>query len=80
MTISVSDLNSYDWQEAFANAAESIVSVDNAPTTHFSVDDVTKIISADEGENDELDWVGVFQLRDNRYVFVSAGCDYTGWG
>lgn len=25
-----------------------------------------------------MDWF--FELKDGRFAFVSAGCDYTGWG
>ena len=41
--------------------------------------DVKKILALSEGENNELSWLGVFDLWDGRYLFLEAGCDYTGW-
>ena len=80
MMTSVSDLvDDYDWKEAFANAKGSIQSIDSAPITTFSISDVVKIISIENGENDGDPWIGVFELADSRFVFVAAGCDYTGW-
>jgi hypothetical protein len=46
----------------------------------FSIDDVAEIIAISDGQNDEEDWVGAFRLSDGRYAFISAWCDYTGWG
>jgi len=80
MMTSVSNLVAdYNWQEAFGQAASNVESVDSAPKTTFSVDDIARIISAENGQNDEEEWVGVFELKDGRFVFVAAGCDYTGW-
>lgn len=42
--------------------------------------DVKRIIGMVDGMNDEESWVGVFELHDGRFVSISAGCDYTGWG
>lgn len=41
--------------------------------------DVTSIIAAVNGENDGPDWLGVFTLKDGRFLVASGGCDYTGW-
>ncbi|HEX6053888.1 MAG TPA: hypothetical protein VFZ21_31675 [Gemmatimonadaceae bacterium] len=46
----------------------------------FTRSDVAEVISTRDGENDESNWLGVFRLNDGRFAFVSAGCDYTGWG
>jgi hypothetical protein len=43
------------------------------------VEDVAEVIAASEGENDERDWVAVARLKDGRFAYVEAGCDYTGW-
>ena len=82
MTTSVSSLlKDYDWKEAFSVAnRDKVESIDGAPTHAFDLDDVAKVISIDDGQNDERDWVGVFELKDGRFVFVAAGCDYSGWG
>ena len=42
-------------------------------------EDVVEIIAIDDGENDECNWLGLFKMKDGRYLALSAGCDYTGW-
>lgn len=44
------------------------------------MDDIETVIGYDDGENDGAEWIGFFKLKDGRFAFVSAGCDYTGWG
>ena len=69
----------YDWQEAFKYGADirTATGCGNAP---FVLDDVEEIIASDEGMNDEESWIAVGKLNDGRYFFLSAWCDYTGWG
>jgi len=43
------------------------------------VENIVEVIQAIEGENDGADWIAVVRLKDGRYAFVQAGCDYTGW-
>lgn len=76
------ELDDYDWEQAFelAGAPEAACPGLAVETGPFTRDDVKRIVALVEGENDGPDWVGVFQLRDSRYVTVVAGCDYTGWG
>jgi hypothetical protein len=50
--------------------------VSNAPCLR---EDVETIIAIDDGENDEANWLGLFKMKDGRYLALSAGCDYTGW-
>ena len=79
----------YDWQEAWAYASgKSKSGRYDSPTrvegykgssAAATIDDVAEIIATDNGENDGQDWVGVFKLKDGRYLFLTAGCDYTGW-
>lgn len=45
----------------------------------FTRDDVAEILAIEDGENDGANWIGFFLLKDGRYAFLSAGCDYTGW-
>jgi len=45
----------------------------------FTQADVAELLGADEGENDGANWVVYGRLKDGRYFFISAGCDYTGW-
>ena len=72
---------SYDWREAFkyADAPQPCAGFDG-PTTIAAIDDVAEVVASDDGENDGPDWVGVFRLRDGRFLFLTAGCDFTGWG
>lgn len=49
------------------------------PQTGFSVNDVAKVIAVHEGENDGPDWHWILRLNDDRFIYLSGGCDYTGW-
>ncbi len=60
------ELNNYDWREAFSFAP-------------FSIEDVEEVLYAEEGWNDGDPWTGVFKLKDGRFGYVDAWCDYTGW-
>lgn len=78
----------YNWKEAFAYAGgpgEGVANVlrihgdndvSNAP---FTLEDVASIFASVDGENDESDWLAFGRLKDKRYFFLEAGCDYTGW-
>lgn len=57
---------SYDWQEAFKYAS-------------FTMDEVESVVASSEGENDGQNWLAVFNLKDGRFAYLEAGCDYTGW-
>ena len=41
--------------------------------------DVAEILAMDEGEKDERTWMLACKLNDGRYLYIEAGCDYTGW-
>ena len=70
----------YDWREAFAYASKpQPCAGDSCALTAATIDDVADVIARADGENDGDSWVGVFVLRDGRYLFLSAGCDYAGW-
>lgn len=68
----------FDWKEAFVYAKDIRIATDtsNAP---FTMDDVADVIAAENGENDGPSWVMVGKLKDGRFFFLDAGCDYTGW-
>lgn len=80
-------LDDYDWAQVFAdeNAGNVDSAVEPAPpgssvsTAEVSRTDVAEIIAAVNGENDGADWLGLFLLKDGRYLVASGGCDYTGW-
>jgi hypothetical protein len=59
-------LDNYDWRQAFDHAGAS-------------PDDIAEVLSSDEGENDEADWLMIGKGIDGRYFVLEAGCDYSGW-
>lgn len=77
----------YDWAQVFADenagnvdkTTEPIPPHSTVDTSPASREDVKEILAAVNGENDGADWIGVFRLRDRRYLVASGGCDYTGW-
>lgn len=71
--------DSYDWKEAFAYASPMPVAGYSGHTEPFTRDDVAEVLASVDGENDERDWCAIFRLKDGRYAFLTAGCDYTGW-
>jgi hypothetical protein len=84
------ELDGYDWQNAFgyaggANNNGITASIDPAfPTSKvdlstFDRDDVVEIAYIDEGVRDECPWLIIGKLRDGRWFYIEAGCDYTGW-
>ena len=73
------ELDGYDWEQAFLYADGRPVLGSVAPAGPFSRDDVAEVIALSEGENEGPDWLAVVRLHDERFGFVMAGCDYTGW-
>jgi len=70
---------SYDWGCAFDAALVRGYTYRKDGADLGGIDAVVRIVAADEGVNDEMDWIGVFEMADGRYLVVRAGCDYTGW-
>jgi hypothetical protein len=60
-------IRDYSWWEAFGYADD------------FGIGDVAEVLRKEDGENDGPEWIGVFRLKDGRFAYVAAGCDYTGW-
>ncbi len=52
---------------------------ENCSITPIEYENIKEIISYDEGAGDGPDWLLILKLNDNRFAFISAGCDYTGW-
>lgn len=88
------ELADYDWEKAFEYAGveerADWMSRDGTPNVScmlgwsgdasgFTREDVAEIIAMSPGENDGPNWIGFFRLRDGRFAFLSAGCDYIGW-
>lgn len=64
----LAELDNRDWNEVFGFAPEGITR-----------EDVSRIIAIRDGENDGPSWLGLFQLNDGRFLYLHAGCCYTGW-
>jgi hypothetical protein len=72
-----------DWHSVFECAMrDELLGVDGfaGSLAPFAVEDVEHVVATAEGEGDGESWVGIFRLRDGRYAYVTAWCDYTGWG
>lgn len=85
------ELDDYDWREAFGYAGEpdtqayGDVRIEGAvpgqkyDLTPFTREDVSEIAALREGENDERPWLIYGRLKDGRWFYLEASCDYTGW-
>jgi hypothetical protein len=70
-----------DWESVFVYADKpEIVPGANCEAISFTRDDVSEIVALSNGERDGENWLIVVRIKDGRVGFVSAGCDYTGWG
>lgn len=77
-------LESDDWEEVFGegsggNCTQDVESLDGTFCNPCWRAGVYKIIAAVNGENDGDEWIGVFLMRDGRYLAAAGSCDYTGW-
>ncbi len=75
-------LDDYDWREAFAYAdPEWVIGTANygQKGATFDREDVVELGGVSCGENDGAEWIAFGRLKDGRWFFLSAGCDYTGW-
>lgn len=74
-------IDTYDWKEAFraASGPDSAKPGSSVPLTGFGVEDVASVFASSEGCNDEANWLIAGKLKDGRFFYLSAGCDYTGW-
>jgi hypothetical protein len=70
-----------NWKEAMTIASSKVVAVlGYTGSIEFNGwNDISKVIASSSGCNDGPNWIALFQLHDERYLFLSAGCDYTGW-
>lgn len=74
------EFHTYDWREVFSFCS-SPDPIPGYQGSHagFSMFDVQDVIASSEGENDGSNWLAAVKLKDGRFAFVSAGCDYTGF-
>lgn len=70
-----------DWCQVFSFAGHEPreAGIGGGIAPGFDHEDVAEVLYTDEGEREGDSWIGVFKLKDGRFAFVSAGCDYTGW-
>jgi hypothetical protein len=71
----------YDWYRALivsdirpADPTDQTISL-----ASFCTAEIASILVSVEGENDGDYWMMIGTLKDGRWFFLSAGCDYTGW-
>lgn len=72
----------YNWDEAFKYAKKpgnALPTMTDTPAS-FTRFDVEHIEAAYEGENDGDPWRIYGRLKDGRWFYLEAWCDYTGWG
>lgn len=79
----------YDWKEAFGYAGEpgtnatanllEAVPGSEIDANEFRMEDVFGVVAESTGENDGDSWICYGVLKDNRWFFLEAWCDYTGW-
>jgi hypothetical protein len=93
VTLLESIISDYDWKCAFefaggdgdgtcGNAGGSKPELSAGSTCYvepFGLPDVAEIFALDDGANDEENWVCCGVLKDGRFFFLEAGCDYTSW-
>ena len=54
-------------------------SADDLSIDPLVFDDIEELLASVNGENDGEDWSCIVKMKDGRFAFVTAGCDYTGW-
>lgn len=75
MSITLENIvSNYNWENVFNYAP-----LKNQEETYLT-SDIALVVSAIDGENDEENWVGVFLMKDGKFLYITAWCDYTGWG
>ncbi len=69
----------YDWRSAFHEAFYH--SDGGSYEGEHIIDNVTRIVCCEEGENDGASWPAIVEWSgtEGKYAIVDAGCDYTGW-
>jgi len=79
--LGLKEFHDYEWNEVFAFCDSNVNPIPGytGDTKGFSMFDVAEVFAKDDGERDEANWLAAVKLRDGRFAFVSAGCDYTGF-
>ena len=81
--------DSYDWKEVFGEGGggntdkgtDPIPPDSDVDLTPPNLADVIEVVasSVERGDYAETDCLGVFRLKDGRYLVASGSCDTTGW-
>lgn len=53
--------------------------LENNHPEKFLPSEIVDIVAEVPGENDEFSWWWVLELKNKKYVLLSAWCDHTGW-
>ncbi len=53
--------------------------LEHNPQDGWDLADVKRVLAVIEGEHDGPAWHWIVALNDGRFVYLSGGCDYTGW-
>lgn len=66
----------YDWRAAFYEAIHG-----DCGCSADTLDSVTRVVVAEEGDNDGDSWLAVVEWSgpEGNYAVMEASCDYTGW-
>jgi len=92
-TISIEEFRAdYDWGEVLSYAGKdsceqgeqkppmaSPVSDATMDCSVFGMEDVKDVICVSAGMKEEDSWLCILELRDGRFAYIEACCDYTGW-
>ena len=70
--------DSYDWGYVFSYSDGTSLD-EETPNFPFKMNDVSKILFIEDGENDGRSWIIMVKLKNKLYGFASAWCDYTGF-
>jgi hypothetical protein len=49
------------------------------PQSNWDLPDVKRVLAVIEGEYDSSAWHWIVALLDERFVYLTGCCDYTGW-
>ena len=64
------------WWRASLLASPTLVPASTDPCPRS---EVAEVLASVDGENDGADWIGLFRMKDGRFLVAQGGCDYTGW-
>ena len=76
-------MNYYDtpkeWRQTTGIDYSLCECLEQNPQKDFYVLDIEKVLAIEEGERDESNWHWILQLSNEKFVYLTGGCDYTGW-